>query len=143
MQYKDSSWLACSHRSYFPVFAEIRSGDYKAPFISKLSFVTNFFGNFILKSVMPSAEKKIKTFPIWEPQTGKLETDTVEKFIRHQNELIQEFQSFQPFLEKRQTLSSPANKNIVYTLDKALEIIVTHEERHLQTCKRILASMKT
>ena len=39
--------------------------------------------------------------------------------------------SAESFLHSGVIISSPANKNIVYKLEQAFEIIVTHEERHL------------
>ncbi len=37
--------------------------------------------------------------------------------------------------------TSPANPNIVYTLEKAFEIIVMHEIRHLEQAKRVKEGM--
>jgi hypothetical protein len=39
-------------------------------------------------------------------------------------------------------ISSPANKNIVYKLETAFDIIVSHEQRHLEQAKEILQLMK-
>jgi hypothetical protein len=35
-----------------------------------------------------------------------------------------------PFVTKRTVISSPANRNILYTVDKAFDIILAHERRH-------------
>ena len=41
-------------------------------------------------------------------------------------------------LGKGVVISSPANKNIVYKLETALDIITTHEKRHFEQARRIL-----
>lgn len=51
--------------------------------------------------------------------------------IRNSKELIQ----------KGVVISSPANKNIVYKLDKAFEIIIAHEKRHFEQSKDVLQLM--
>ncbi len=38
--------------------------------------------------------------------------------------------------------TSPANKNIIYTLETAFDIIVTHEQRHLAQAKEVLEMLK-
>jgi len=40
-------------------------------------------------------------------------------------------------VEKGTVISSPANKNIVYKLEKAFEILLTHERRHFEQSKEI------
>ena len=45
-------------------------------------------------------------------------------------------------LEKGTVISSPANKNIVYKLENAFDIITTHEQRHLEQAREVLADLK-
>ena len=39
-------------------------------------------------------------------------------------------------------ISSPANKNIVYKLEVAFDIIVSHEQRHLEQAREVLQLIK-
>lgn len=39
-------------------------------------------------------------------------------------------------------ISSPANKNIVYKLETAFNIIVTHEQRHFEQAKEVLIELR-
>ena len=43
--------LIVINETYFPIFQALKNGTYKTPFIGKIGFLSNFFGNFILKSV--------------------------------------------------------------------------------------------
>ena len=79
----------------------------------------------------------MKTFPLWEPSASTIERNILEKFSAHQEELKKWVQSCEDLLVKRRVISSPANKNIVYTLEAAFHIIVAHERRHLNQAKEL------
>ncbi|MBP7272631.1 MAG: DinB family protein [Saprospiraceae bacterium] len=123
--------LIVINESYFPILKALHQQQYKVSFLGKIGFITDFMGNFILKSVEPSRKQKIKTFPVWQPQTGSINGDIIKKFVQHQTMLKQQIVDALPLLQKGTVVASPANKNIVYTLDKAFEILITHEQRHL------------
>lgn len=123
--------LIAVNESYFPILEQLKGGKYKLPFMARLSFFVNFMGNTILKSVEPGRRKKMRTFPIWEPVAAAIEGDIVGDFAKHQSELKKAISGAEELLQKKTIISSPANRNIVYTLEKAFEIIVAHEERHL------------
>jgi uncharacterized damage-inducible protein DinB len=130
------------NESYYPVFTSLKTGTYKTPFIAKFSFLVRFLGNTILKSVQPDRQKKMKTFPIWEPSTSTDIVEILQRFNNHQNELIQKIDEVKEFIEQGCVISSPANRNIVYTLETALDIIVAHEQRHIEQAKEVLQQLK-
>lgn len=119
------------NESYYPVFTQLKDGTYKPPFIGKISFLVNAMGKMILKSVEPSRQKKLKTFTIWEPTDGQIDGDILKKFTKHQESLKTWVSKLEDNISKGSVVASPANHSIVYTLDKAIDIIVTHEQRHL------------
>ena len=57
--------LIVINSTYYPTFEALKSGQHKTPFLGKIGFITNFFGNFILKSIQPEYERKTRTLPIW------------------------------------------------------------------------------
>ena len=124
--------------TYYPIINKIRSGEYQVPFIGKIGFMADYFGKLILKSVQPDTTKKIKTFPVWEPQSGEISPDILERFESSQTELKGLINNSQDLLDENIVISSPANKFIVYRLDKAFDIIVAHEYRHLEQAKGVL-----
>lgn len=134
--------LIVINETYYPVIEKIRKGNYSTPFLSKFGFITQFFGNFILKSVNADRNKKIKTFPIWEPAQSNIQADILQKFEKHQQDLIAFIKDCEDLIEKKTIISSPANKHIVYTLDKAFDIIIEHERRHFNQAKETL-TLKT
>lgn len=129
--------LIVINESYYPSFKALKAGTYKSPFLSKMGFMVSFMGKEILKSVQPQTLKKIKTFPIWEPEHLEESPDVVNRFLQHQEELIQEFEACAHLLPQNPVLFSPASKMIFYHLGTAFEIILSHEKRHLLQAERL------
>jgi len=129
--------LIVINESYYPIFSKIKIGNFKPPLIGRLGFLVNLIGNSILKSVKPENEKKTKTFGIWEPSQSKIKDDILERFLLHQEELKEQISSLDKYIKSDVAIYSPANKNIPYTLSKAIEIILAHELRHLQQARQI------
>ncbi len=130
--------LIVINESYFPVLDKLRNKNYELPWIAKVSFMVNFFGKVVLNAVNPDRRKKMKTFPIWEPSSSDFEISIVKDFTNHQQKLKQYIIESKELLDRGVVISSPANKNIVYKLDKAFDIIVTHERRHFEQAKELL-----
>lgn len=130
------SHLIVINRTYFPIFEEIQKGTYKAPFTGRIGFLVSFFGKSILNSVHPDRRKKMRTFPMWEPEKSTISGDILGKFEEHQKELAAFVENADIFIKQGAVISSPANKVIVYKLETAFDIIVTHEKRHFaQACE--------
>lgn len=133
--------LIVVNETYYPVLASLKEGTYKTPFIAKVGFMVAFLGNTVLKAVQPDRQKKMKTFPIWEPTTSNVTGDILNRFQIHQSELKQKIEEAQGLIEKGVVISSPANRNIVYKLETAFDIIVSHEQRHIEQSKELLSVM--
>lgn len=132
--------LIVINESYYPVIEEIRSNRYAVPWIGRIGFMRRFFARVILNSVQPDRKRKMKTFPLWEPSSSTIGADILYKFEEHQNSLRKLITDSSDLLDKGVVLSSPANKNIVYTLADAFEIMITHEARHLEQARDVYAA---
>ncbi len=130
--------LMNTNQSYFPMLDKLVLGEFNVPIHGRIGFIRRFFGRFILKGVSPTRDKKIKTFPVWEPASSQLPDDIVARFIQHQNKLKSRIEDAQSYIEQGAIIYSPASKLIVYSLSDAFEIIVTHEERHLEQAREIM-----
>jgi hypothetical protein len=124
--------LIVINRSYFPTFQALSNGTYKQAFISRLPFMVNALGKALLSGVQPDRRRKMKTFPIWQPTAGKYDKKVLEEFEKMQGELKAWMERSVPWLENQVVISSPANRNVVYKLETAFDIIVAHERRHLE-----------
>jgi len=134
--------LIVINSSYFPIIDSLKKGTYKAPFLGKVGVLVSFFGKMILNSVYPDRRRKMNTFPIWEPTKSEIPTGIMDRFVAHQAKLKKVIEDSQDLLKKGVVISSPANRNIVYKLEKAFDIIVTHEQRHLEQAKEVFHLMK-
>ena len=134
--------LLVINKTYFPVIESIREARYKTPFLSKIGFLVSFFGKTVLKGVQPDRKKKMKTFPIWEPTKSEIPEGILERFKNHQLDLKDLIKNSMDLVDKGAIISSPANKNIVYKLEKAFDIIVTHEQRHFEQAKEVYQLLK-
>ena len=133
--------LIVINQSYFPLLADLKTGKFKRPFIARFGFIVSFFGKTVLNAIKPDTQKKIKTFAIWEPSESKIEGDIVDRFSKHQDQLKKEIEAAKDLIQQGVIIYSPANKNIVYTLETAFDIITTHELRHLEQAKEVLESL--
>jgi hypothetical protein len=134
--------LIVVNETYYPVLASLKAGTYRTPFIAKIGFMVSFLGKTVLNAVQPDRKKKMKTFSIWEPTSSNVIDDILNRFQNHQNELIQRIEGAKELVGKGVVISSPANKNIVYKLETTFDIIVSHEQRHLEQAKEILQLIK-
>jgi len=134
--------LIAVNESYYPVLVSLNEGTHKTPFIAKFGFMVSFLGKTILKAVNEDRKKKMKTFPIWEPTAGDLDGGILQRLEKHQTQLKRHMEASLDLINKGVVISSPANKNIVYTLEAAFDIIVSHERRHLEQAKQVVKDMK-
>ena len=134
--------LIIVNETYYPVLTSVKEGTYQTPFIARLGFMVSFLGKTVFKAVQPDRKKKMKTFPVWEPTTSQVKDDIINQFKKHQGELKRQIETSKDLVEKGTVISSPANKNIVYKLETAFDIIVSHEQRHFEQAKEILQLME-
>lgn len=135
--------LILINESYYPMISAAFRKNYKPPFHARFDFLVKFMEKSVLASVQPNRKKKIKTFKLWEPQAGIVEGDILHRFIKHQTSLKQVLKNSKSLLEKGVIISSPANRNLVYRLEVVFQILLTHEKRHLNQAREILAEIES
>lgn len=126
--------------SYLPVFTAIAQDTYVRPLMSRLPIVTKKFGTMILKAVSRNREKKMKTFPLWEPSQSNFQEPLSHLLENHQTIGTLALQ-INPHIQRGVVIASPASKMIVYSVDDALTIIIEHELRHLEQAKELLQQL--
>ncbi|MEL6135430.1 MAG: DinB family protein [Bacteroidota bacterium] len=134
--------LITVNETHYPVIEVVRQGRYRVPFLGRIGFINRAIGNMIYRSVKPDQERKTRTFPIWEPSQSTINGDIVDRFLLHQEELADFMDSCADLIVQKQIISSPANRNIVYPLSRAFDIIVAHEVRHIDTAEIVLLNMQ-
>ncbi len=126
------------NESYFPIIKQLQEKKYNPPFHHRFISVRKFFEKMILKGVNPDRKKKMKTFPVWMPLKINAQTDIIGKFVRHKNQLSDLINNSEEFIKNEVVIHSPASRLIVYSLEKAFDIIIKHEERHINQSEELL-----
>ena len=147
---QDESWsiakildhIIILNSSYFPTFEAIRDERYKPSLMAKFPFLAALFGKLILKTVEPDRKNKTKTMKMWEPGKTTGDENIIKRFQAHQEELKVQLDLLSGKISSETIIGSPANRNIVYSLEKAIEIIITHEERHAKQIIEIVQSLE-
>jgi hypothetical protein len=142
----DTSWsiaenidhLIKVNSSYLELLTTLGDGTYKKSFLGKIPFIVRLFGRLILQSVQPTNVKKTPTFPVWQPSTSDHSLEIITDFKANQLLLIDWIRDHHKLVDSNPVISSPANANIVYYLQTALTIIVTHQSRHIQQASQTL-----
>ncbi|WP_339924969.1 DinB family protein [uncultured Cyclobacterium sp.] len=120
--------------SYFPIFKQIIDQNFKQPLLGKVPFYGKKIGEQILSAM--NKNTKAKTFSSWEPLEKIHNNDLKGHFFDKQDQLSNYILKLEPFLDQKIMIYSPANKWIVYPLDTAIKIILSHEKRHLSQIKK-------
>lgn len=119
------------NESYYPIINQLRNQTYYTPRYGQIGFINRLFGKMVLNAVKPDQKRKIKTFPIWEPERSQVRGDIVHQFVAHQQELKTVVLGCGDLIKAGTVISSPANRMIVYKLETAFDIMIAHEKRHL------------
>lgn len=133
--------LIVLNESYYDEFKRIHRNVRNPVFLARLPFIPNLFGNMILSSVKPENKRKMRTMSVWEPSISISGKDMVAEFTQHHERLKIYVAGLEIFIGRNVIVSSPANKYIVYPLETTLELIVTHEKRHIQHAQRLLEAI--
>jgi hypothetical protein len=135
--------LIVINSTYYPIIKQVKENRYQLPWLGKIGFLVSFLGKAILRSVQPDRKTRTKTFPIWEPAKSDIGSDILVRFAEHQERLKQMIISCADLLQTGTIISSPANKNIVYKLETAFDIIVAHERRHFEQAKEVYGRIRS
>lgn len=133
--------LIVLNESYFDEFNRINRNVRNPVFLARLPVVPDLIGNMILSSVKPENKRKMRTMSVWEPSISISGRDMVAEFVHHHERLKIHVAGLEIFIGRNVIVSTPANKYIVYPLETALELIVTHEKRHIQHAQRLLEAI--
>lgn len=128
--------------SYYPGFKAIHEKNQSLKRINRIGWLNRWFGQLILKSVQPDRKRKSKTMTIWEPASSDHPPSVFVTFYAEQELLKNWIHLLANEKSKRAVIPSPANARIAYPLETALEIIITHEERHMVQIGEIMRRLK-
>lgn len=124
---------------YFPLLESLRAGAPKPTLWERLSPLSGLFGSLLIKSMAPENARKVKTSAKAEPSRSEIDVRVLDRFARHQAELISLVRGIPPTVDRRRTIvTSPLLSFVTYNLDDCLTLLVVHEQRHFRQAKRVM-----
>jgi uncharacterized damage-inducible protein DinB len=130
--------LITTHSLYFPVFERFEKGGVKPSFLEKYSPLSGFFGRYLIKSLSPENQSKMKTTSKAQPSSSKIDSGIVERFREHQHQMIEQLRRLPADIDPTRTMmTSPLMGFVTYTLDDCFTILVVHVQRHFGQAKRV------
>jgi uncharacterized damage-inducible protein DinB len=133
--------LIMTHGFYFPLFDKLASGDTRRSFLERYSPLSGFFGRFLIRSLRPENQKKMKTASKAQPAASRIDGDIIERYREHQSEMVNRLQRMPEDIDLVGTIiTSPLLGIVTYSLDDCLTVIVVHGQRHLGQAKRVTSA---
>ena len=123
--------IITANSTYFQVFESIINRKYKSDLWSRLSPFSDYFGNFLIKTLGPERRKVYRSPKVFRPSQSEITPDITGRFIKHNKELISRLNQIIELGFENIVIHSPASFFVTYKVSHAIAIIARHEERHL------------
>ena len=125
------------NKSYFPQIEQIIAGTKKKTFYERLPMLSKLWGKLLIKVVSRNAEKKVKTFEVFNPSSTNLPGTIIKDLALNNSELIELMKKTYQLDTEKIIITSPVFSYMTYSLKDALIILTLHEERHFNQAKRV------
>ena len=129
--------IIVSNQKYFPVLESVVTGKHKMTFWERKNPLTHYTGKQMINTLGPVVSKKFQAPKLFLPSRSDLKPTIINDFIEHQKKLCTLLKKLiDPKFEKV-VITSPVAALLTLKLTDVLQIIVAHEERHLQQMIRV------
>ena len=130
--------IMVTNETEFSEIERIIKGEHKNPFWSKVPFLTDFWGRFVLKAVEPENTKKTKNPKVFTPSASDIDANIIKRFVEHQQKIIELMTKTKVLDLNKFSIRSPVASFVTYRLSDAYKIVVQHEWRHFRQAERVL-----
>lgn len=133
--------LSVSNKTYFPEFERMAKQIPFDNFWGKIPFLSGLFGKMLLKSIHPDSKPRLKAPSKFVPSKSNLPETVLTDFELTQQELINHYQALKSVSNHESLkMTSPASGFVTYFLKDCLNLLVLHEQRHLNQAIRVMHS---
>lgn len=129
--------LISINNSYFEVIRQAREGSLNRSWLSRFSWPAHFLGRLLFKAIQPDRKRKLKTLSAWNPSKDSIESGILDRFEEHQNEFKELIKSAESLMDSDVIIHSPISKHLVLPYDQTIDILITHEKRHLNQAREV------
>jgi hypothetical protein len=130
--------IIVTNESEFPEIEKVARGEHRNPFWSKVPFLTDFWGRFVLKAVEPDNTKKTKNPKVFSPSSSDVDANIIDRFVENQQKAIELMKRTKNLDLTKIIISSPVAPFVTYRLSDTYKIVVQHEKRHFKQAERVL-----
>jgi len=81
--------LISAHSSYFPIFDQVRRGEYRRRLWERVPLLPVLFGRSLVEGMRGEAAEMIKAPAVFWPSQSGIPADIVPRFLAHQDELAE------------------------------------------------------
>ncbi|MCB0395383.1 MAG: DinB family protein [Flavobacteriales bacterium] len=130
--------LITTNRSYYPAFQALSKANRRPSFWERFSPFSHYFGKLLIETTGPTVTKKYKSPPAFRSTRSSVPDDIVSLFAKENEQLVELTDRMRMNPPLQTIVTSPASNLVTYTLGDALEIILGHEQRHINQAKAVL-----
>ena len=105
-----------------------------------LPFLPGLMGPALIRSQAPGTTRKYKTPRKTQPTTSDISGDVIERFVEQNRDIVRWTSAFDDDKAARAIMVSPFIPLIAYSVLDACRLLVTHDQRHVEQARRVLAS---
>ena len=129
--------LIISNGKYLPVLKTIIEGKYKVSFWERNNPLSNYTGKQMIKTLGKNVVKKYKSPQLFIPSESIISQNIIFDFKNHQAEIFPLFLELENEKYSKTVITSPVSSLITLKLHDLLELIIVHEERHINQSLRV------
>lgn len=129
--------LIVSNTAYFSMFRKLIESTYEPSFWAKVSPLSGFIGRWFAENLGPVVKTKMNAPPAFRPAQSSIRPNIVSDFINHNDQLLGMIAKLER-VPMDTILTSPAMGLITYSLEHCIQLLIRHEQRHLQQAIRVL-----
>jgi hypothetical protein len=103
----------------------------------RLPVVTGFFGRLLIRSLTPTATRKMTAPPGARPAFGDIPDDVVRRFADQQREAARWMTALDAARAEQTIMTSPFIRVVTYSVLDACRLMVAHDRRHIEQARRV------
>lgn len=129
--------LVTSNTLYFPAFTRILARDYEMTRWQRWSPLGGFFGRMLSDQLGEKVHRRLNSPSVFRPTNQPIDAAVVERFLKHQDTLLEFISRFGEIDLDKIQVTSPASSFVTYSLRHAVTILISHELRHIAQAMRV------
>lgn len=132
--------LIISNKKYLPLLQTIIDGKNKTSFWERNNPLCNYTGRQMIKTLGKNVIKKYKSPRLFIPSKSTIGQNIISNFKNHQDEIFPLFTELEKEKYFKNVITSPVASLITLKIHHLIELIIVHEERHINQAQQVMNS---